>query len=422
MKKVLIISYRYPPQSGSGITRALKFTRYLPSFGWKPYVISLHKKINNSKSEDIPKNTSVYYTTNIILLDDFFSSMAKKSNNYMNKPDTKKTISWIIKSLKTSITYLLPDVHVGWIPLTLIAGIQIIRRENIDVIYATSPPATSAIIGALLKKITKTPLIIDFRDAWTYNPNLSHVTKFNKTLESFVLKNADKFIVVTPVIQKQYLSEYPYLIKKTNLIYNGFDFNDLPSKMDINPFEKFTIAYTGTFGGTRSPHLFIKSIEHIIQTNKIPKDKFQIKFVGLNDISVKEISSNILIKDVIEFVPKVPSKEVMRLIYNSHLLLLIEFKDAFTTKVFEYLTSGRPILALISTGELEKFIIDYSSNSCIITSGDIEEISNSVVGFYNQWENDKDNYCADYGNVKFMDNFNREKLTKELVYVLNEIS
>lgn len=417
-----MICYQYPPQSGSGVTRGLKFTEYLPSFGWKPYVISLKKTISNPKGERIPSDTSVYYTTNLIMLDDFFSNIAKKSHNYINNPDAKKSTSWIIKSLKTSITYFLPDVHVGWIPLTLITGVKIIKRESIDAIYTTSPPATSAIIGALLKKITKKPLIVDFRDAWTFNPNISYVTKFNKSLESFVLKNADKLIVVTPVIQKQYVSKYPCIVKKTNLIYNGFDFNDLPSKKDIKLFKKFTITYTGTFGGTRSPHLFIKSIENILQNNKIPKERFQIKFVGLNDMSIKDISSNIFIRDVVEFIPKVPLKEAMHLIYNSHLLLLIEFKDAFTTKVFEYLTSSRPILALISTGELEKFLNEYSDNSCIITSGDIEEISNSIVRFYNKWEDNEENYCKSCRNMKFMDNFNREKLTKELIYILEEIT
>ena len=134
MKKVLAVAYHYPPVGGGGVFRTLKFTKYLPKFGFQPYVLtvknSMYKPKDLSLVKEIPPETKVIATFS-------FEHRILRASRLLNiNPD------W----------FFIPDVNVGWLPFSIRAGTKVIRQENIDVIYATAPIWTSLLIGYFLKK------------------------------------------------------------------------------------------------------------------------------------------------------------------------------------------------------------------------------------------------------------------------------
>lgn len=429
MKKILMIAYRYPPQRGSGVLRILKFTKYLPKFGWKPYVISV-KKNTKISTDFIPQGVITHYTRNLLMFDTLFEKIARmfreKVNTiqYLSKNRKYRKNRFIIKvitSIKTAKTFFVPDVLVGWIPLTLIKAIKIIKKEDIELIYATSPVPTSLIIGAWLKKITKKPFIVDLRDLWTKNPNLAYVTRWNKLLESFVLKNADKIIVVTPRLKEEFIDDYPFLKDNILVLTNGFDLDDIPCSERVSRSDRFTITYAGTFGDILTPRLFLDAINKIIITNKIPRDMLQVLFIGSESGEIEEFIKKYKLQDIIKQTPHIPNKEAINLIFKSQLLLLMEYTDAFPNKVFEYLASGIPILALISKGYLANLIEQNSDNSRILHSQNIDDVVDTIMGIYSDWTSKKSEKLTEK-TKRFREEYNREYLTKRISEIFLDIS
>lgn len=423
MKKVLMIAGYYPPYMDSGATRSLKFSEYLQKFGWQPYVISVK---SGRKSDRIPPGVKTYYTRDLFPFSRFVMKGAKRVNAEITsrryKSGDKKwldnAIPKILSYIKTAKTFFVPDFEVGWIPLTLIKSIEIIRGEGIDVIYATSPPPSALIIGAILKRITRKPLVVDFRDPWTRNHNLAYVTWWNKKLESFVVNSSDYIITNTPKMMKEFIGEYPYLEDRIILLTNGFDEKDLPK--DARPFDKFTVTYTGTFGGTRSPIPFIKGLNIALENGDIPRSDIQVFFVGSEDRFVGGYIEKGGLRDVVRQIGYIPQEKSLEYVFKSNLLLLIEFSDSFPGKVFEYLASGKSIMAIITEGELKKFIEDNSERAYVICSNDSEHIERILVEAYKNW---KDGYIImDRKTKKFCSEYNREYLTQKLSEILAGVS
>jgi hypothetical protein len=168
MKKVLMVAYHYPPIGGGGVFRTLKFTKYLPQFGFRPYVLTVKNSMYTSKDltlvKEIPPEVRILKTFS-------FEHRLLRASRLLNIDP-----GW----------FFVPDVNVGWLPFSVRAGTKIIKQENIDVIYATAPIWTSLLIGCFLKKKTKKPLVVDFRDPWTINAHVEPPTRFHAKIENFL--------------------------------------------------------------------------------------------------------------------------------------------------------------------------------------------------------------------------------------------
>ena len=401
MKKVLIISYFYPPLGGPGALRILNFTKYLPKYGWESYVISVKnpdRYFNIMGKEKVPEDIKVYYTKNILPLGWAQLGMEK----YFG-----------IKNF-----YSIPDIYIGWLIPTVLKAKKIIEKENIDLIFTSSLPWTSSLIGVLLKKLTRKPLVIEFRDAWSFNPYIRYPTKshawLNLNLENICLRVCDYFITVMEYILNKYKQKYDNLEKKSAVIYNGFTSFNLES----NKFEKFTVVHIGSFYGSRSPEEFLEALESCI-SKMLPKTEIQFLVIGKQ----KKRFVDILEKyEIVRILDTVSNEEVGKFIFNSHLLLLIEKTNSLTTKIFEYLASGNPILALIPEGEAAQMIRKYSDNSYIITDYDnTQKIAEAIYDCYTKWKEGKLNKKISKKTIEFRKKFNREAETKQLAEIFDKV-
>jgi glycosyltransferase involved in cell wall biosynthesis len=419
MKKVLMIAYEFPPIGGVGIIRTLKFSKYLSKFGWSPHVLTVKNRdrIDTSPGYDsIPENVQAYRSYNIL-------------NNLSLVEAGFRRLGIISK-------IVIPDAYIGWIPMAVQKGKKIIEKENIDVIYVTCSPFSSALIGAKLKALTGLPLVIDFRDSWTIDPHYpDYLFDFLEILdekwEKYVFSSADFILTATEGIKDGYLEKYPFIESKIVCVTNGFDTTDIPAY--VKPFDKFTVTYTGFFYGVQSPEYFFEALEIILKNNLIPEDEIQFLWAGRDAPFVQNLMKHYHIENICNYIGLVSKKEADELLYRSQMLLFvigysdkISLKSTLTGKIFPYLASGKPILTLVPDGPAKDMIYKYSDNSYIIHSENstdyINQIIDAICNEFEIWKNKKNIINNSEKNTTFRSLYNYETLTKNVANIFNAIS
>jgi len=404
MSKVLVISYFLT-------LRTRKFLEFLPQHGVEPIFLTsinpVMEILNKTKKSTLNHNVNVYYSWNLFPLEYLSSLLLRMKTNFR--------------------LFFLPDIYITWIPQTLIKSLRLIKKNNIKMIYVSGGPFSAAIIGALIRKITGIPLIVDFRDPWTLDPDpsLAYPTRFHmafdKFLEEFVVTTADYIVTATQSISSEYTNCYPFLKNKIKSIPNGFDLNDFYKDLDL--FSKFTITYTGAIygSGSRPYRSFFQALHGAISSNSIDPKSIQVFFVGENSRRFIDDINVYHLQNIVIPMNRISQKEALKYTQASHVLLVIELTNAVTTKVYEYLATGHTILAIVSNGELLELIKSYSSNSYVVVSEDDEYIKKIIIKLYQMWKQDKliSNNPAILG--KFRDLYNREKLTNDLADIFNSL-
>lgn len=408
-----MIIYSYPDLHD---LRLVKFVNYISHFGWEPYVLSAKTTLNKEDRELLSSDVrfisfkDIFHKTKI-KLPSTHSKAIKKSYQFI------RFFSWFISAC-------IGNLGIGWVPFNLTLAKKLIQEENIDLIFSSGLPPSCAVMGTLLKKITKKPLIIDFPDAWTLDPYRQYPTKLHvyidRAIEKIVLNNCDYTTFATQGMADDYFKIYPSIREKSKVIRNGFDEQDLP-KDGNKVLSKFTVTYTGRFYGLRSPDLFLNALHRILTENQGFKQEINVIFVGSrNESTVKAIDAKGL-QDVIILTNQVPLQEAYKYMFSSSLLLLIEPTNALTTKAFEYLATGKPILAIIPESELAELIREYSDTSYIITTGNVDEIADAILDAYSKWKEGRLTLTSFEKVNRFREKYNRKNLTRELAKIFDEV-
>lgn len=415
MRKVLLVTYEYPPIGGTGMIRVLKFSKYLEQFGWKSHILTV-------------RNRDRFYTS--AGLDKIPSSV--KVHRAWNPVNNLSLLEGGLRRLGLDRRLLVPDVFVGWVPSAIKAGKCIIDREEIDLIYVTCPIFSAAKIGINLKNATGLPFILDLRDAWTLGPHPipylhSGLAKVERQLEREALTAANWIISATPGISDAYLKKYPFIRDRLSTILNGFDLDDIPTSSE--QFQKFTITYTGFFYGARSPERFLAALGRIAKERLIPEDEIQFVWAGRPAPFVWDMIRTEGIESIVNYIGLVPKAEADALLYRSHLLFLLPFAEVeqekeqqvLTGKIFPYLASGRPILGLMPEGDAKRMIEKYSETSYIISSGDVNEIVQAILDAYFRWKAGSLVLEPSSKTLAFREENNVKNRTKELAQVFNKV-
>lgn len=357
MKKVLIITYYWPPSGGAGVQRWLKFAKYLPQFGWEPVVVTVdpskaaYPAIDHSLEKEVPANLSVHRTT----ATDWFRLYAGDKSKIpsggfaTNRDDSLKgKFSRFIRG-----NFFIPDPRRGWNRHAYRKSCEIINNEGIEHVITTSPPHSTQLIGLKLKKrYPGIKWMADLRDPWTdiYYYNLFYPTflarKIDRTYEKAVLENADIVTTIGPSLARHFESKLPGISKKIKVIYNGYDESDFES-LQVKTPARFTISYTGTLSGSYSVDGFLEAMKKLIPEG----NSIFLNFTGhiseeLRTRFITEIGEGNL-----QFNPYADHTTVIKQMLASSLLLLVLARDPknrsfLPGKLFEYIASGRPVLCL----------------------------------------------------------------------------
>jgi glycosyltransferase involved in cell wall biosynthesis len=390
MRNLLIISFFHSSQHHVGSIRTQRFAHYLPKFGWRPYVLTrVPTAGNNGQSVKEPDDT--FYVPTIPL----------------NKPFHLESLIWV--------------------PFMLRKAVEILRKTPIEVVLISCPPFYQAIAGVVLKKRFGSNLVIDYRDAWGLNPYRQRLGSLKRTIlqgekliENLVLRNTDLLIVSHQEMKDRYLRRFNFLQGRTEVIYNGFDPERIASHQDVM-FSEFTILHLGDFyakQGTRDPDLFLSSLQMAITERRIPPERLRVLFIGERYKKLEEMIINKGLSAYVSYLDRVSHDVAMEYLNKSHAFLLIETLDVMTTKVYEYLATGKPMLCLIKQGgELEAFIRRFSTNASILPN-DVDQIKETIWSFFSSYQEGLYRLTV---SEQFRNQFTRLEQTRCLAEILDRM-
>ncbi len=365
MKKVLIISYYFPPSGGSGVQRWLKFVKYLPKFGYEPIVLTVdptvasYPQIDTTLLQDIPSLVRVERTTTREILSLYKRVSPTKEIPYGGFANENTNTFFSILSRFVRGNLFLTDPRRGWNKFAYKKACELIEQEQIDTVITTSPPHSTQLIGLKLKKrFSSIQWIADLRDPWrdifyykdTYPTWLAD--KLNAYYERAVLQQADQLITVSNGCKNLFL-QHAAVADKFHVIPNGYDEDDFEQLPVDKTADKFVISYIGVLSGLYCIDGLIDAVANLSASYK---QQLIIRFVGKIAPEIRQKLSEKGIDDMLEFVDYVPHNEALRYMKNAHLLLLLlphasTNTGILTGKLFEYMASETPILMLASDTE-----------------------------------------------------------------------
>ena len=424
MKKVLIITYYWPPAGGSGVQRWLKFSKYLPENGWKPIIYTPENpsfQIQDKElSSEIHANTTVWKSPiwePYSLRNKFFGYNDNDNSGIIQKRNSikNKMMNWIRGNL------FIPDPKIYWVNSSVKFLIKSIQEEKIDYIVSTGPPHSMHLIALSLKRyFPNIKWIADFRDPWSELDLLDEFylskrsRKKHVKLEKEVITSAD----ITLTVSETWAKSLKNLgASRVELITNGFDdINLSPKEMRQ---DKFIIGHYGLLNHLRNPSNLWDILNSICKKDKVFHKKLEIRLAGNIDTEVfDEIKRYPYLKSQIVNLGYLSHKDVIKEYNKVDLFLLLIFNSNsgvgnYPGKIFEYFAIKRPILAFGPEKSDTKELISKTSSGFYYDYNIIGDLEEDIMKIYNKEI-----------EFKFSDKinqFNRKNLTKELVVLLNSL-
>jgi glycosyltransferase involved in cell wall biosynthesis len=356
-KRVLIITYYWPPSAGSGVQRWLKFAKYLPEFGWEPVIFTPENPDFDLKDpgleKEIPKNVEVLKFP-IWEPYDLFRKVKNQRENPAKILEKRKKSWRDLAAIWLRANTLIPDPRIFWKKPAVGFLLDLVKNGQFDAIITTGPPHSMHLIGLDLKRKTGIYWLADFRDPWsTWEfldtlPMVAWVKQRHQKLEKQVLSQADVVTTISPTFQADLEAIGG---RKIELLTNGFDESDLPQPWPHIPEseEPIEILYTGVIDSIRNPTPFLLAFKRVFENGK---NNVRLRFVGLVSEGVQEfVKNDAWLAAHVVFEGYMSHEKVFKYYQNAHLLLLIltdtkNAKGNIPGKIFEYMATGRPIIAL----------------------------------------------------------------------------
>jgi len=423
MKKVIIITYYWPPAGGSGVQRWLKFTKYLPKYNWQPIIYTPENPYFEVQDEallsDIPDEAEIWKTPiwePYALKDKLFGKGGKSQSAGVvsNKKSLKnKVLNWVRGNV------FIPDPKIYWVKPSVKVLLKKIQKEGIEHIITTGPPHSMHLIGLGLKKaMPNLKWIADFRDPWSELDLLDefHLSnnsrKKHKDLEREVLQTAD--VVLT--VSEAWVEDLKRLGgNRVELITNGYDTTDFELKPKTN--DKFIIGHYGLLNHLRNPKNLWKVLANLCEENNKFNSKLEIHLSGNIDGEVlAEIESFSYLKGKVKQLGYLSHSQVLEQYNQADVLLLLLFNSNsgvgnYPGKIFEYFAAKKPILAFGPISSDAERLIE-KTNTGKYFSYDDENLNIDILDLFNNPNN------FDFEN---MEGFSREKLTYDLANLLNSL-
>ena len=423
-KKILIITYYWPPAGGPGVQRWLKFVKYLPDFGIQPIVYIPENPTYPIVDENLVKEVS---DKAIIVRNKIFEPYQLAS--FLSKNKTKKISSGIIPNQKKQSfldkTFLwirgnlfIPDARIFWVKPSVSYLEKYIVENNIDTIITSGPPHSLHLIGLKLKQKLDVKWFADFRDPWTtigYHKSLrlsNFAAKKHKALEHQVLNTADTIIVTSKTTKTEFEA---ITTKPITVITNGYDTEQV-EKQTLDT--KFSLAHIGSFLSERNPLILWESLIELIQEIPGFKSHLEIKLIGAVSQEVLETITQFGLNPYLNNLGYVSHNEAIAHQRKSQVLLLIEIdsedtKSIIPGKLFEYLVSNRPIIAIGPQDSDFAEIITNTNTGVFLKYSEKMKLKSVILDFYNQFLEGKLQ-----SNGVGLQKYSRKSLTKELAQLI----
>lgn len=421
MFNVLVLAYYFPPLGLSGVQRTLKFVKYLPANGWKPTVVTCEP--------------GAYYAFDETLLDDIKDKdveihrvKGKEINSRMRKKGVvEMPPEFIRKTLKfiSSIFYV-TDNKKSWSVQAYQYCRKMMSENKYDLIFISGPPFSMFEYAALLKTEFDVPLIIDYRDLWLGNHFAIYTTPLHKSLnrkkEYEVLKSADKIIVTNRKIKERLMEYYQFLkFPDVTILPHGYDPEDFNNNPQNITLEKgyFHLTYSGIFYEHITPKYFLEAFRMIADEKPEAAKKMKLHFAGILRKENRKLITRLGLSEYVVEHGYLNHTDAVGILKSSSALWFMvgEGKNSDTIssgKMFEYIGSGKPILACLADGALKSTLQEYNA-AVIVPTADVLAIKNAILSLYSDFQKSS---LAE-GSTEFRDKFRRDYLTDILAKEFN---
>lgn len=425
-KKLLIITYYWPPAGGPGVQRWLKFVKYLPDFDIQPIVY-------------VPENPTYPIVDKGLLSEVSDKAIVLKNKifepyqlaGFLSKKETKKISSGIIPAAKKQSflertllwvrgNLFIPDARFLWVNPSVKYLKEYIQEHKIDTIITSGPPHSLHLIGLKLKQSLNINWYADFRDPWTtigYHKALklsSYADKKHKQLEKAVLNGADCIIVTSKTTKAEFklLTHTPI-----EVITNGYDVENV-DKQSLD--EKFTMAHIGSFLSDRNPKVLWEVLQELIAENTLFATHFQLKLIGKISQEILDSIANYTLMNYCNNLGYVSHIEAIQHQRKSQVLLLIEIDSPETRsiipgKLFEYMASERPIIAIGPKDSDFAEIITSTNTGVFFTYNEKERLKKTIISYFELYL-EKKLQVYPVG----LQQYSRKSLTKQLASLITE--
>ena len=418
-KKILLITYHFPPSQAAGGLRIFNLAKHLPSFGWDTEVLTVSEKYLEHRDYgrlDRVQNLKIHRTVCLPTALDIYLNLKSIWYSLINmrritptglqkdyvpahlKTDSKIRLSRV-KRFVISVFLALPDTERGWILPAVLKALNVLKKERFDFILTSCPPYSVHLIGLLLNKMTGIPWAADFRDPWSRGSRKSlFVTtvasnRIERILEGHVLKRADLVMTTTQnlcdLLTDAVLREFGQSEKKCLCQTNAYDEQAVADTAFIGKYNRFTITYTGSLYFGRSPEPVFKAVKQLLSARKIRSNQIKINLVGhcgrVNDMPTISLINQYNLQGIVEVNDLLPYGRSLRMVKKSHLALLLAPDQPLQipAKTFDYIGAGTPILAIAQKGATRD-LIQSTCTGEVFEPDDVdgirEYIQNSIAG------------------------------------------
>jgi len=387
VKRVLILTYSFPPCLDSGMYRPLGFVRYLRQYNWEPVVVTVEERFHNfifidhESMNKVPAGVEIYRTKlPFECLQRFASPHYQASQTVKSTRTALRAWRMNVRKCLKKFDFLVPDFFIFWLPYVVRLLISNKKIRRTDVVFSTSPPESVIVIGFVVSRLLGVPHVVDLRDAWT-GEHFVHRKKwrirnaFESLMERFILKRASGVICVTDTMKKDYIKAYPCLQNKIITVTNGFDEGDMNVQETIT-LPKGSFVYTGFLFPERNPYPFLSGLKELFEEGLVKRQEVKIYLVGIIWKEPEEMVEELGLQDVVLIKEQVPHRESIAFQKAADVLLLFGTGSPceMTGKIFEYLASGRFIFALSRKGGEIDELLKKTGAGIVVDCDDKESI------------------------------------------------
>lgn len=430
MRKVLIITYYWPPSGGAGVQRWLKFSKYLREFGWEPVIYTPENpeapSLDLTLLQEIPKGVEIIKNPIWEPYEFYKKLVGMKKDEKINAGFlNEKKNPGLAEDFSTWIrgNFFIPDARKFWIRPSVKYLLNYLKTNHVDAIISTGPPHSMHLIALGIKNKLNIPWLADFRDPWTqidfyHQLHLSKIADSkHKRLEKSVLSKAD---VVTTVSKNWSKDLEAIFTRKIDVVTNGFDPEDfINNAPELD--KKFTLTHVGSLNKDRNPNFLWATLKELCSENSSFENDLEIKFIGKTDIAVFEQLEKQGLSNKATKIDYMPHKEVIAEAGRAQVLMLLvnntpNMAGIIPGKLFEYLASNRPILCIAPNDGDSAKIIKESGAGNVVDFGDSALLKEVILEMYTKYK--KGNLTVTGGAIN---QFSRRSLTGSIAELLNSI-
>lgn len=421
-RRLLMISYYYAPTENPGTRRVGAFVRYLPQYGYRPAVLTTSSYGALADDEE----RLIFRAPDILDIGRWLARRIKNgqvaatgtSRSPIVTPDS--TLSRALNKI------LIPDIHTGWLPGAVLRGIQVLRAGTFRAIFSSAPPPSAHLTALALKRLSGLPWVADFRDGWTFEPPdptlLRSVARMRieRALEEAVVRNADQIVTVNQVLADDLRRRHPFV--NVTVISNGYDAAEVGTLRPHTKGERLRVVHTGALAHSRS-HTnvagLLAALDNLRQNRSSVLADLEVCFIGNLGAAEQEALTCNGRRRPITIQGPVPHHEALQRQAEADVLLLVTAPNAAsvtTSKLFEYLASGRPILALTGRSAAAALIEEFNAG-IVVAPDDVDGICRALEWFYERW-------CSNNLPTRVdprVQRFDRRSLTGELAKIFDTL-